>query len=273
MTEVVRPKPYIGVSGVARFEQHNALYNIARREGIALLGRFVMVGIQATGKTQVLEIGNKYGQMWHPVGDSIADAAIADETGLTRPYIHCFFSGDNELSQGIINVMRRTRHYTRGLQLNGLPWVSQDYRPFISNFRESYPDQSIILQAGNRTLGNHSPQEVAKELGTMPVDYVLFDPSGGQGKAMDVGQIRTYVDEIYQRQIPVGVAVSGGLETQNIQELFGSLEAEYHGLSCDAEGRLRKGPDGATELDILATEAFILAWKETIQNTNYGSES
>jgi len=273
MSEVVRPKPYIGVSGIARYEQHIALYDIAKRENVALLGHFVMVGVQATGKTQVLEIGNKYGQMWHPVGDSIADASTTDETGLTKPYVHCFFSGEDELSQGIINVMRRTRHYVRGLQFNGLPWVSQDYRPLLTNFRENYPDQSIILQAGSRTLDYHSPQEVAKELGTMPVDYVLFDPSGGQGKAMDSRQIRAYVDEIYQRQIPVGVAISGGLEAQNVQELFGPLAAEYHGLSCDAEGRLRKGPNGATELDISAAEAFISAWKDTIQNSNSGLEN
>lgn len=266
MTEIVRPQPYVGISGVAHFEQHIALFDIALRERLETLGHFVMVGIQATGKTQVLDIENIRGQKWHPVGDSIAEAAANEDSGLTRPYVHCYFEGEDELARGIANVMRRTRHYIRGLQFNGLPWASQDYRSFLAGFKERYPDQSVILQAGSITLDHHSPRKVAAELGTMPADYVLLDPSGGWGRAMDLGRMRAYVDEIYQRHVPVGVAVSGGLEAQNVEELFGPLVEAYPGLSCDAEGRLRKGPEGATELDIQAAEAFIVTWKATISN-------
>ena len=220
---VERPQPYIGISGVAHHEQHVALFDVALRERIDNLGYFMMVGIQATGKTQILDIENKRGQMWHPVGDSIADAAASEDSGLTKPYVHCFFDGEAELVQGIASVMRRTRHYIRGLQINGLAWVKEDFEPILSNFKEQYPDQSIILQAGNITLNRHSPKEVAEKLKYMPADYVLLDPSGGWGREMDVDRMRDYVDEIYQQQIPMGVAVSGGLEANNVEELFGPL--------------------------------------------------
>ena len=98
----------------------------------------------------------------------------------------------------------------------------------------------------------------------MPVDYMLVDPSGGYGREMDVTRVRSYVDEVYQRQIPISVGVSGGLEAQNVEELIGPLMGEYPGLSCDAEGRLRKGPEGLTVLDMEAVEAYIIACKETI---------
>lgn len=272
MTEVTKPQSYVGISGVAHYEQHLGLFDIAQRERISELGHFVMVGIQATGKTQVQDIENKRGQMWHPVGESITDAAANEDSGLTKPYIHCYFAGEAEMLQGVANVMRRTRHYVQGLQFNGLPWVTQNYRPLLSDFKEKYPGQSIILQAGSGTLNNYSPNEVATELETMPVDYLLLDPSGGWGKEMDVEQMRNYVDEIYQRQLPIGVAVSGGLEAKNVERLFGPLVEIYPDLSCDAEGRLRKGIAGVTTLNMDAAEQFILAWKKTLQASRPSAE-
>ena len=265
MTQIKRPQPYIGVSGIAHYEQHGEIKNIAIRERPDLLGYFVMVGVQASGKTQVLDVPNTKGQMWHPVGESIADAAANEDSGLTKPYIHVFFDGKSELEQGVANVMRRTRHYVQGIQFNGLAWLDIDYRPFMHVFNEVYPNQSIILQAGNVTLDNHSASEVADALKTMPVDYLLLDASGGYGKQMDLDRIRSYVDEIYQRQIPVGVTVSGGLEAQNVEQLIGQLMEEYRDLSCDAESRLRKGPKGLSEIDMSAVDEYLVACKQTIQ--------
>jgi hypothetical protein len=271
MTEIKRPQPYIGVSGIAHYEQHRKIVDLAIRERPDLLGYFVMVGVQASGKTQVLDVPNTKGQMWHPVGESIADAAANEDSGLTKPYIHVFFDGKSELEQGVANVMRRTRHYVQGLQFNGLAWLDIDYRPFIHLFNEVYPNQSIILQAGSLTLDNHSPSEVADGIKTMPVDYLLLDASGGYGKQMDLARIRSYVDEIYQRQIPVGVTVSGGLEAENVEELLGPLMEEYPNLSCDAEGRLRKGLKGSTVIDIDATDQYLVACKQTIRRHNSSS--
>lgn len=265
MTEMHKPQPYIGISGIAHFEQHQAIVDLTLRERPDLIGYFMMIGVQATGKTQVLDISNKKGQMWHPVGDTIADAAANEDSGLTKPYIHVFFDGESELEIGVAKVMGRTGHYSRGLQFNGLAWVDRDYRSFLHKFIETYPNQSIILQAGSLTLDNHSPVEVADSLESMPVDYMLVDPSGGYGRKMDVVKVRNYIDEIYQRQTPVGIGIAGGLEAQNVEELLGPLMEEYPGLSCDAEGRLRKGPEGSTELDINAVEAYMMACIDTIK--------
>jgi hypothetical protein len=224
-----------------------------------------MIGIQATGKTQILDVPNKRGQMWHPVGDSIARAASNEDSGFTKPFVHVFFDGKDELEQGVANVMRRTRRYVQGLQFNGLAWLDIDYRPFMHIFNEVYPSQSTILQAGSNTLNSHSPSELADGIETMPVDYLLLDPSGGEGKQMDSTRIRNYVDEIYQSQIPVGVALSGGLDAKNVEELIGPLMEDYPDLSCDAEGRLRKGPEGSTVIDIEAVDAYLVACKQTIQ--------
>lgn len=264
MSEAGRPQPYIGISGVAHHEQHTALHVIAEREHIDALGYFMMVGVQATGKTQVQDIENRRGRMWHPVGDEITSAAIRDESGLTKPYIHGFFT-DAEMDEGISNVMRRTEDYVRGIQFNGLHWADRDYSGLFKQFTETYPQQSIILQASSAVLGAHTPEELTDELAKLPVDYVLLDPSGGYGRPLDADTIRWYVDEIYQRQLPVGVAVAGGLDAQTIEELFLPMARDFPGLSCDAEGRLRKGEEGATEIDLQLAEDFILAWKGMIK--------
>ena len=121
------------------------------------------------------------------------------------------------------------------------------------------------MQANKEILQNHSPAQVADVLETMPVDYVLFDPSGGFGVKMESDETKKFVDEVYQRQIPIGVGISGGLEASNLEELFGPLVEIYADLSCDGEGRFRKGPKGKTVIDLEAVESYLSTWK-IIQN-------
>lgn len=262
---VTKPEPYLGISGVAAAEQHQAILEMADRHRIGRFGHFVMIGIQATNKTQLLEIENKRGRLWHPVGDEISRAAINDGSELTRPYIHCYFEDDSQLSLGLDVLMHRTADYCKGVQINGLPWVDTDFRPVLHEFRRKYPDQAIIIQANKAILNSHSPSQVADQLASMPVDYVLFDPSGGYGIKLRSAEIKQFVDEIYQRQLPVGTAIAGGLEAGNLEELFGPLAELYADISCDGEGRFRKGPEGQTVIDLSAVEAYMLAW-QAIQN-------
>lgn len=150
-----RPQPYVGISGVARREDHIALCEVALRERIDHLGYVVMIGVQASGKTQVLDTENKRGQDWHPVGNTIAEAATADDSEITKPFIHCFFT-DEELVPGVRAVMERAGHYVRGIQFNGLDWMANDYRDLLNRFREAYPGQLVVVQAHNAILGGYS---------------------------------------------------------------------------------------------------------------------
>jgi hypothetical protein len=268
MSDPYRPEPYVGISGVALSEQHAALRDVALRERIGTIGYFMMIGVQATGKTQVLDIDDRRGQLWYPVGDTIADAAIRDSSEATRPFVHCLFT-DDELAQGVASVMRRTQHYVRGIQFNGLAWTDRDYGDVFRTFSVTYPGQSIILQAHRRVLESSSPRELANRLSGVQADYILLDRSGGEGIRMEPETLREYVDAIYQRQLPVGVAVAGGLDADTVEALFGPLAEQYPRLSCDAEGRLRKGPEGATELDLSRAEGFVLAWERAVSGSGH----
>ena len=258
----LKPKPYVGVSGIATKEQHKQIYDISEKERLGRFGHFVMIGVQATNKTQILEIENKRGRMWHPVGDQIVRASFSDETELTRPYVHCFFEDDRELERGLNIIMNRTSEWCRGLQINGLQWLDVDYKPLLNRFIQQYPSQSIILQANGSFLDKHSPKDVTRGLKSMPVDYVLLDPSGGFGKRMNMEEIQPFVDEIYQEQLNIGVGIAGGLEASNLEELFGPLLDVYADLSCDAEGRFRKGPKEHTVIDLDAVKKYLKKWSE-----------
>jgi len=262
-----RPQPYIGISGVANQEQHERLFKIAISEKFNTIDYFLMIGVQATTKTQLLEIENKMGQMWHPVGQTIRDAAFEDESGFTKPFIHCFFEGREDLGAGLAVVMKRTQNYSKGVQLNGLHWLDEDYSQFLNKFRDAYPNQDIILQANHRIMES-SPQEIVRALGRLPVNYVLFDRSGGRGINLVSEYIRPYIDEVYQSQLNIGVSLAGGLEASNVEELIGPLFSEFPKLSCDAEGKLRCGQEHKTILDLNACNAFIRVCKDMVHSAS-----
>ncbi|HVX24316.1 MAG TPA: hypothetical protein VG992_03170 [Candidatus Saccharimonadales bacterium] len=265
MNDMERPEPYVGVSGIGHFEEQLAIGDMALKLGMLTSEHFVMIGVQATGKSQVQEIENSRGRAWHPVGDELKDAAVTDDSGITRGFVHCFFE-DDELEVGLERVMERSSGYLQGLQLNKLPWMDNDYRPILHDLKHQQRDVAVVLQAHSDILDWYRPHEVVRRLGTLPVDYVLFDASEGAGRLMNPGRLRRYVDELYQAQLPIGAVVAGGLEASNLDDYFGPLLAEFDDLSCDAEGRIRSGPEGNTRLDFDKVRNYLTAWK-TIQDS------
>jgi len=262
MSETLRPQPYVGISGVGHINEHVAIVDLALHEKLLNDEHFVMVGIQATTKTQIVGIENKRGRAWHPVGEDIGLAAGNEDSGLTRPYVHCYFEDEDRLAVGLETVLMRTRHYLQGVQLNLLPWMDVDFRPIIHDLKRESPNLGIVLEVHADILERYSPQQVAVRLGQMSVDYALFDASHGFGKELDKEHVRPYINELYQRQLPIGAVVAGGLEAETLEDLFAPLVAEFDDLSCDAESRLRSGAEGASRLDMEKVAAYLHAWRQ-----------
>lgn len=245
---MLKPSPYIGISGIAHAEEYKAIMDYARQLDIASTGRFVMVGAQATTRTQIHNQPEPgYGQDWYPIGDALAKVAVLDTSGLTKPFIHVLFENElDEFERGMEIIMARTKPFIRGIQLNGAHWMDLDYAPALTRFKQQYPETAIILQARSFIMEQASPNEVTAKLRTLPVDYVLFDASHGQGKAMNAHSLQQYIDAVYQGQLTLGVAAAGGLEASNIDTLLGPLLNMYPDLSFDAEGRLRNSRNSST---------------------------
>jgi hypothetical protein len=70
-----RPPPYVGVSGVITPGQQEELEQLAVTSG--LTGRrILLLGVKAVHKTQFLDVENKYGPEWYPVGADAFTAAL-----------------------------------------------------------------------------------------------------------------------------------------------------------------------------------------------------
>jgi hypothetical protein len=80
---------------------------------------------------------------------------------------------------------------------------------------------------------------------------------------MEVAKIRPYVDEVYQRQLTMRTGVSGGLDSDNLEQTYVPLRQEYPGLCSDTERRMRKGRvPGKTVLDLKKVKKYLTDWKQ-----------
>lgn len=251
----LRPQPFIGISGLAHADSQKLIADLADRH-LSGTGRFVMLGVMANHTTQLRDQPSSQGPDWYPVGDAISSAATADTSDRLRPFVHL---DDQLLRHGTDVILRRTDHYIRGVQINTLPWMSVDYTAPIAALRSRRPDITIVLQAHEGILAHHTPDQIAERIRSLPIDYLLLDTSRSRGIAFDPSYFSPYIDAMYQRQLPIGVVLAGGLEGGNVKELLEPLLSVYPDLSCDAAGRLRRGERGATQLHYPAVDHYFTA--------------
>lgn len=248
--------PYIGING-ASFHQIDAIH--ASKE-VQNLGYTVLAGVQATKKTQIDNIPNRYGDQWHPVGENmrrwwfygnaynralhINSDTIDAET--LRLYTKIMLArtaivGTEESDLGYTTYYV-IEHPCRTVQFNNLPFHQNDYRPLFEEISASHahPEiKRIVLQANKEILTETSPQEfkqaVQKYIGS--VASVLIDGSGGKGIPLEA-TAQPYIDAVSELDINVGIA--GGLSAETLEPLAGNLLASYPELSIDAESGLRE---------------------------------
>lgn len=266
-----RPEQYVGISGVVSREQQRIAAEYARNAGVGELGAFVMSGVQASSRTQIDEEPTDQGEGWHPVGANIKAAGEVDDTGLIRSFIH-IYGGDKKIERQkrtIEATVYRTAEFQSGIQLNRLDWQLPEYDEFMQEVRSNKivgEDCAIVLQCHERAMKALEPAALTERLQRLAPDYVLFDVSHGAGKFMDTEDLRRYIDDIYQKQLDVGVAIAGGLDGPTLQKaqenedsLFRLFES-FPDLSCDAEGKLRSGESGATYLDMDKVRHYLSSW-------------
>ena len=244
-----RPKPYVGVSGVVSPEQQEWLNHY--RFPLMVLNRNLSLGIKAVHKTQWLDVPNKYGPGWYPVGDTIADSVIPSN-GNTLLTAQVFLDLpearrhdiDNYPSRFIEKLIGRTGMWLDAVQFDMLPWHEQDYSELFEEMITTKPTLDIILQCQGPIMDAYTPQEITKRLDYYRpyVSHVLFDSSHGTGKQLDVDALRPYVTEAFEREW-LGVGVAGGLDGQVVVEELQVLLDEFPDLSFDAEGRLHQNLD------------------------------
>lgn len=264
-----RRKPYVGVSGVASVEQQKKIIEIASDVGLKEK-RILALGIKAVHKTQYLDIENKYGPSWYPVGDRICDSVSPELDGTYN--VAQVYMEPNEIAQSpeyalafIDKLMKRGRTAIHAVQFDMLPYdkeIGLNYRNFFKYIKFGF-DKDIILQCHKRAIAEGPTRAIETiECLSDDLDYVLFDASLGQGIDMNPDNLMRFCARAYRSKIlaerGINIGVAGGLDGGTVREVMPRILAEFPDISWDAEGKLHQGTDDKS-LNIETVEDYLRA--------------
>ncbi len=247
-------KPYIGITGFTTREQVEALLGVMPRRP----NRSLMVGVLVSQKTLRGEL-NKYPNRYPLIQDM---PSVFTNDPLVLNLIHYNTKDQNTLTQELLDVTRLVGHRLHGFQLN-IPWPS---RAALAEYLDIYLDKTIVLQIGSSAFESvdHSPEKLAKKVLSYcgVINYVLLDPSGGQGIKFDPEVARMYLRAIREAGYTGGIGVAGGLEGKSLH-LVEPLLHEFPDISIDAEGKLRDSHDN---LDIASATSYLTQFLKLFNN-------
>lgn len=265
-----RPRPYVGVSGVVTPAQQHQLETVASTIDLTPR-RDLLLGVKATDKTQMLDIENKYGTTWYPVGEAFADALLAGrrtEGGsfrVAQVYLDTDHVHDPAYRAAFTDrLFARGSGWLDGVQFDMLPWHTN---PAMLGFLQEIKDRhntSILLQCHGPAMAAFGPTGTVRLLSQFApmIDFVLFDSSHGTGTRLDVDALSAFVEEAYSASAldPVGVAVAGGLDASTVERDLPTLVERFPDLSWDAEGALHPvAADGTRPLDMTVVQEYLRA--------------
>ena len=266
MTE--RPKPYIGVSGVVSPNQQYYLLDQFAWQGLDE-SRHLALGVKAVHKTQYLDVPNKYGPEWYPVGKDAFASALEPGGGdflrVAQIYLDIGCVDDaryrNELMQ---RICRRGEAWLNAVQLDMLPWHTEaEYLDFIEQIK-SETGLKVLLQAHGEAMKELGPRGVVQKLGqyASSIDYVLFDASHGKGLRLDASALRPFLEAGYSSESlsGTGFSVAGGLNAEIVRQDLPQLLVDFPDLSWDAEGQLHPTDvNGKRPIDMQAAKQYLEA--------------
>lgn len=251
-------KPYISLNGAGIRDIRNTVDALPK----GLSRDDILFGVPVSEKTQLLDIENRYGNEWYPVGDNIKRWFYSLKRATSyKGVIHINFDNPEPLALLAFSnyVLARLSKietedsdtgwgtnygigcYVDGLQINNFPWHKIDISQVLANIRRfgtTLSPKPLILQANAELLNEASPNALASAASSLGkyVTHILLDGSGGTGKPLIADRLKPYVEELLSRDlVPI---IAGGLNPKTIEPLEGGLVSNYP-VGIDAETGLR----------------------------------
>lgn len=230
--------PYIGVTGcMSRCEVDRVLEVFPDN-----LGRKLMIGVLISDKTFrgiSVRRPNRY-----PNPGDIGGIFSQDSKALNLLHFHAGMEDPEKLLDQLLEITNLGGNNLHGLQLN-MKWPDRDV---LMRYRERHPSKVLVLQCGSGALqsaGNDPRSLTRMVLDYVDVcEYVLIDPSGGEGKPLIPKVAIDYLDHLYDRlDGSMRCVVAGGLgmpgkTTNLLREIF----EIFPNTSVDVEGNIRDQP-------------------------------
>lgn len=231
--------------------------------------RQILLGVKAVHKTQYLDIENKYGNEWYPVGEQEFATALDEGGSKALKAAQIYFDPESVADADYRNkfikrICERGKSWLNTLQFDMLPWQQNDAMlPFIEEVKQR-TNHTIILQAHGEAMQQLGAENVAKKLGRYAhtLDYVLFDASHGKGVCLDPNALRPFLDKVYESKqlTSVGFGVAGGLSADVVRNELTALVNTYPDLSWDTEGKVHGTyEDGTPGFDPYAAKDYLEA--------------
>ncbi len=273
-------QPYVGVSGVISPEVEASLESIAIDCGLPDRNRILALGVKAVHKTQFLDIENKYGRDWYPVGEDSFKHALrhnnlnSDTIGVAQAYFDIEHVHDSEYRAKFLSrIIQRGEPWLEAIQFDMLPWHSNgEMWGFLEEVKQH--GVAVFLQAHGEAMGTLGPKDSVRILGQHSelLDYVLFDSSHGTGTRLDSLALEPFIAEAHERLdlSQIGIAIAGGLNSEIVREDLPQLLSTYPNLSWDAEGQLHpKDEGGKRPLDLGVAKAYLLVSSAILNDTSH----
>lgn len=276
----IRRQPYVGVSGVVSPEMQSDIELTADRIGLEDVERILALGVKAVHKTQFLDIENKYGPEWYPVGEHDFSTALWPRDGsspsiaVAQTYLDVDYVADPTYRREFTSrIIQRGAPWIQGIQFDMLPWHADAQ---MIGFLEDVKNESglpIFLQCHKNAMEELGPKGAVKKLGEFAgsLDYILFDASHGTGTRLDAARLDPFVEEAYGSTAleSVGISIAGGLDATAIREDLPELVAKYPDLSWDAEGKLHPvNQRGRRPLDISVVNDYLISSVDVLQSAS-----
>lgn len=271
---VYRNSPYVGVSGVVNPEQQAELHEYAANFLNNRVDTMLFLGAKAVHKTQWLDVENKYGSAWYPVGEqSFSDLMTPGSDATAQMYLEpeVLAADPRYGTEFIRRIKRRGRNWLNIVQFDLLPFQqgpeALGYLIHEAKRQQDLQEYQVIVQchAAAMSEGPKAALEKLKRLSPDEIDWVLFDASHGKGLELNPDALKPFLEAAFSDNdmAHVGIGVAGGLDAGVVERRLPSLLAEFPQISWDAEGRLHQTADGS--LDMAAARAYLQASADVIE--------
>jgi hypothetical protein len=257
--------PYVGVSGVTSANESIACIDAWRE---AWAGREpthdLMLGVLASTKTLAGQ-PNRYPRRY-PKCEDIAECFVG-ATGILN-LLHLAMDLPDIWDPRVTRrAVEAAGPRCSGVQIN-IPTPTDDYdiggfSALLQGVRKYVSRVVLQVRPSDRTV-ERIAASACFNAGRAPIcgaTDLLIDGSGGAGRSLDVDRCESIVAATRRRTVflgygPQGIGVAGGLSAESVGAVADLLR---HGISIDAEGKLRDDADGGGNLDLDKVRAYLRA--------------
>lgn len=234
-------KPYVGITGLMHPGEVYAI--LQGFPSSAETGRKLMVGALVSDKT-LDGRPNRQGNRYPATIDRVADIFVDHPDVLNLVHFNTKEEDSDKVLDQMLRIADAAGKNCHGFQLN-FKWPPA---AMLKRYKNQFPRHVIVLQH-KIPWGPYSGDDCQEMISKLSdhagiCDYLLLDPSCGNGEEMDHVKTLKYLKMLKATAIGerIGCVVAGGREAANIWELERIMRT-YPDTSIDAEGRLRDADD------------------------------